>query len=129
MSDVPLRTANRGGAHLEKMTQAIGSDEVNITVEDQLQINQFARHNQTLQEVEAAIKAKNEEVQKLQDAADELMLGESLVRNLAHHHDMSSWLGYDSQGFSLGGYLDFEESILPPEKESYLQESELFGPA
>ncbi|XP_003744740.1 prefoldin subunit 4 [Galendromus occidentalis] len=58
------------------MTQTLSSDEVNITVEDQLQINQFARHNQNLQELEAAIKAKNEEVQKLQDAADELMLGE-----------------------------------------------------
>ena len=58
------------------MTQTLPPDEVNITLEDQLQINQFAKLNQTLQEVEASIKAKNEEVQKLQDAADELMLGE-----------------------------------------------------
>ena len=58
------------------MTQTLPPDEVNITLEDQLQINQFAKLNQTLQEVEASINAKNEEVQKLQDAADELMLGE-----------------------------------------------------
>lgn len=48
--------------------------QVNITKEDQVQINQFARYNQRLQELVEAVKNKQEESQKLQDAGEELML-------------------------------------------------------
>ncbi|OQR75837.1 prefoldin subunit 4-like [Tropilaelaps mercedesae] len=54
----------------------VQSDEINISKEDQAQINQFARYNQRLQELEEMVKTKRDESQKLQDAGEELMLGE-----------------------------------------------------
>ncbi|XP_022650258.1 prefoldin subunit 4-like [Varroa jacobsoni] len=55
---------------------ATESNEVNINKEDQAQINQFARFNQRLQELENIVATKTDQIQKLQDAEEELMLGE-----------------------------------------------------
>ena len=39
-------------------------------------INQFARYNQRLQDLEELVKSSEAETQTLQDAGEELMLGE-----------------------------------------------------
>lgn len=59
---------------------ATESNEVNINKEDQAQINQFARFNQRLQELENIVATKTDQIQKLQDAEEELMLG-TLIAN------------------------------------------------
>ena len=48
--------------------------EIHILLEDQQKINQFARLNNRLDELKDDIKAKNNEIQTLKDASDDLMM-------------------------------------------------------
>ena len=48
--------------------------EIHILLEDQQKINQFARLNNRLDELREDMKAKNNEIQTLKDASDDLMM-------------------------------------------------------
>jgi len=48
--------------------------EIHILLEDQQKINHFARLNNRLDELREDIKAKNNEIQTLKDASDDLMM-------------------------------------------------------
>lgn len=48
--------------------------EIHILLEDQQKINHFARLNNRLDELKDDIKAKNNEIQTLKDASDDLMM-------------------------------------------------------
>ncbi|XP_068695796.1 prefoldin subunit 4-like [Montipora capricornis] len=52
----------------------IGGEDTNITLEDQQQINTFARKSARFSELKDEIKAKKKELQNIEDASDELML-------------------------------------------------------
>lgn len=52
----------------------IGSEDMNITFEDQQMINTFARKNAKLTEIKDEIEEKKKELQNLEDAGDELLM-------------------------------------------------------
>ncbi|XP_030831211.1 prefoldin subunit 4-like [Strongylocentrotus purpuratus] len=53
-----------------------GDDDVNVTLEDQQKINKFARKSNKLGEIQDEITNKKKDLQNLEDAADELVLGD-----------------------------------------------------
>nr|XP_054748492.1 prefoldin subunit 4-like [Lytechinus pictus] len=53
-----------------------GDDDVNVTFEDQQKINKFARKSNKLGEIQDEIANKKKDLQNLEDASDELVLGD-----------------------------------------------------
>merc|ERR1712050_497078 len=62
-----------GNAEINNMASiAKGKDEINVTFEDQQQINKFARFNAKLQEAKEECEQKKKELQNIEDAASEI---------------------------------------------------------
>ena len=53
-----------------------GKEEIEITLEDQQQINTFARRNARMEELKDEIETKKKDLQNLEDASDELLMVE-----------------------------------------------------
>ncbi|CAB3998273.1 prefoldin subunit 4-like [Paramuricea clavata] len=53
-----------------------GKEEIEITLEDQKQINTFARRNARMEELKEEIETKKKDLQNLEDASDELLMVE-----------------------------------------------------
>uniref|UniRef100_S4R7L1 Prefoldin subunit 4 n=1 Tax=Petromyzon marinus TaxID=7757 RepID=S4R7L1_PETMA len=59
---------------VDGLDQSLQVEDVNVTFEDQQQINKFARNNTRLVDLKDEIELKKKELQNLQDAADDLMM-------------------------------------------------------
>ncbi|XP_041801993.1 prefoldin subunit 4 [Chelmon rostratus] len=56
------------------MKGPVAVEDVNVTFEDQLKINKFARNTSRMTELKKEIEAKKKSLQNLQDASDDLMM-------------------------------------------------------
>ncbi|XP_028392854.1 prefoldin subunit 4-like [Dendronephthya gigantea] len=57
----------------------LGKEEIEITLEDQQQINTFARQNTRMEELKVEIETKKNDLKNLEDASDELLMVEESV--------------------------------------------------
>ena len=60
--------------YVASMTSSKVDDDVEVTFEDQKQINSFARKNVRVNEVQSEIESLKKELQNVEDAADDLLL-------------------------------------------------------
>merc|ERR1711884_553033 len=71
---VPHTFVTSWGGLLPTMLRREDESEAEVTLSDQKQINQFGRLSQTIQEVVAEIKSKEEELAALADASGDIMM-------------------------------------------------------